>query len=161
MSTIAYPQHLENSNFSRFLIYIVLFLFPKKITKTYCILTLLAFIFNVKSKIFIKHNLDLVKLNYLLHITLNEDMLVLSGCTYHWMWKNDIMTEVVKTNNDDNKTVKEILNYDKISSDSLEKMVDIFVSKLPWFIKLKLGLRDPNYSNIFKKEVSRSLLYNF
>lgn len=87
----------KESRAKKFLANLIFLIVPRSYALTYVILSLTAFIFKAKNKSFNIENIDIEKLNHLLNISLNDDILIFPSYTYDWIWKEPFLDEYVKT----------------------------------------------------------------
>ena len=150
---------LEKS-FKHIFLYGLFLILPKKITKTYLMLSILAFIYNIRNKQFDCYNLDTDKLKYMLHVTLNNEVLLLPSFTYHWFWNQSLLNETIFTNNED-ITIGQLLQSETLMLHHLNSFSNKLIEKIPPVLKFKLNLYNKSNKLVFKHDIIRATVYNF
>lgn len=147
--------------FKDLLLYSILLILPQRYSRSYLVLSFLAFVYRHKHKQFKCENIDVAKLNYLLDVSLNNDILLLPNY-YHWIWKNDLLNQQIEDRETKCKLlVQDVLKNDKAVIHHLRQMADKLISDIPCVFKIKLWLYDTKNKTNLKNDLVYSLMYNF
>lgn len=124
--------------------YLMLSLFiilPRKVTKIFVSLSIIAIIYKVKSISVSDKPFDSKKFTRLLHVGFNEDIMTLPTYCTNWFWTEDILC---KTYCIDNKilTFREIIEDDELLYPNIRFVVDTLLLYIPKSIKYKLRLSE-------------------
>lgn len=144
----------------KFLFEIIFLFLPVRILKIYITLSLIALFSNIKNIPFTINNLNKEKLSSLLKITFNEDILIIPGYTFVWLWKEDLLNEIIEINGQQFLFKDFILN-DKLFLAHTHMVIDKIIDKLPRIFKFKLGLLNRKNYLHFRNSLTKNVIYSF
>lgn len=144
-----------------FRLYIMYFCFlitPKKVLRTYVVLSMLAFIYSVNKREFVCEHIQTKQIKKLLNISMNDDVLILPKHTFHWFWSREILDETIDSVH--RVSLKVALNDSTTTLKYIGGISDKFIEKLPSVFRLKLNIKNKeNFLNL-KHDLARSIMYN-
>lgn len=140
---------------------ITLFLFfilPSKVSNIFVSLSILALIHDVRHVGFKHNKISEDKFNNLLHISFNEEIMLLPSYTLHWFWKEDFLNHQI-TIDQRQLTLKEAIENDEILYKHLRYITDLLIENIPSILRFKLDLGCVKSKLTFKHNIMNLLMY--
>lgn len=153
--------HKCNTFMTRLYKYITLFIFfilPSRVAKIFVSLSILALIYNVKNVDVVKKHYNEEKLNSLLNISFNKEIMILPSYTVHWFWPDQLLQKSIRLDDSD-MTLRDIICNDELLHKHLRYITDILLENIPKTLKIKLNLKEAKDRLIVKHNVMNLLIY--
>ncbi|EKD89541.1 MAG: hypothetical protein ACD_33C00045G0008 [uncultured bacterium] len=143
--------------------YIMILIFtvlPKSVTCAYVNLSILALFYHIKDKTFSVDSFNNEKFKQLLHMTLNNEILLLPEHTFKWIWNDRILNSTIIIHGKKMKLIDAIKD-DDISNHNLKTIITHMLKYLPNLFKIKLKLNKCSSKILIKNKITRTVMYNF
>lgn len=134
------------------------FILPSRVAATFVSLSILALIYDLKKIDVKKQNINEDKLNQLLNLSFNEEIMVFPSYTVHWFWNENILNKRLMIDNQA-LTLKDVIQNDNILYKQLRCVTDILLENLPKTLKFKLNLTETKDRLVVKHNVMNLLMY--
>lgn len=143
------------------LLFEITFLFlPVRILRIYLSLSVIALFSNIKNIPFSIDSINKEKLSQLLKITFNEEILIIPGYTFIWLWKEDLLNEIIAVNGQQ-FLFKDFIINDKLFLAHTHLVIDKIIERLPKVFKFKLGLLNKKKYLHFRNALTKNIIYSF
>jgi len=136
----------------------VFLILPSRVAKVFVSLSILALIYDIKNINVKNKRFNEEKLNRLLNISFNEEIMLLPSYTVHWFWKEEILRKDIVID-DQVMTLKDIILNDKMLYRHLRYVTDILLENIPKTLKFKLNLTETKDRLVVKHSVMNLLIY--
>lgn len=136
---------------------LLFFILPTKVSNIFVSLSILSLIYDIKKIDFKDHPLSEDKFRQLLHVSFNEDIMLLPKYTVSWFW-NDRMLQDILVINGKTYTLKEALLKDDILFSHLRYITDKLLCHIHPVFKFKLRLKQIHNRLIVKHNVMNLLI---
>lgn len=146
-------QHLSPSCKKDWIILAGLALTPVEKTRAYVMLSISALIHDQNDQPFDCKHLNIKKLNHLLKLSVSDKILEIPRQTYHWFWKDELLTGNFYSPFNTHLTLKDVLRTPELLVHHAKDVADILLDKLPTVLKWKLGLSDKGQYYRFRNDV--------
>ena len=117
---------------------------PMRVTKVFLELSIALLVVDIRGEKAVDKCFDMDKFNRLLNISYNKDILALPSYTLSWFWSDSSLDSVVRLQEGD-FTLREALRNNTLLHHNLGTISNAIISRLPYLIKLKLGLSKKRY----------------
>lgn len=158
--TTAIRNHPDSllTRFYKYLTLTLFFVLPSRVATIFVSLSVLALIYDIK-KISIKDKkYDQEKLNKLLNLSFNEEIMILPSYTVHWFWKDELLEKEIRID-DQVMKFKDVVKDDDVLFKHLRLITDELLNNIPKCLKFKLNLNETKQRLIVKHNVMNVLLY--
>jgi len=154
--------HADNNTmlnkFYKNLTLVLFFILPSKIANIFINLSIVATIYHIRNLNFTSEQLDYTKIQKVLKVTINEEILLLPNYTIHWFWDENFLSTKVTIDQKD-YALKEIIQDTPLFFSHMRLVIGLFLDHLPASLKFKLGVSKTHKRLEVKHNIMNLLIY--
>lgn len=136
----------------------IFFILPKKVSRIFVSLSVLALIYQIRKVDFRTHHIDCDKFTKLLKISFNEEVMVLPNHTVKWFWKEEFLDKPMVFGGQ-RMTLRQAILTDEVLFKHLRLITSILLGNIHGVLKFKLGLRKTRERLAINHNVVNLLIY--
>lgn len=136
----------------------IFFILPKKVSRVFVSLSVLALIYQIRKVDFRTHHIDCDKFTKLLKISFNEEVMVLPNHTVNWFWKKELLDKPMVFGGQ-RMTLRQAILSDDVLFKHLRLITSVLLNNIHGVLKFKLGLRKTKERLAIRHNVVSLLIY--
>ena len=138
---------------------ILFFFLPARVANTFLSLSILALIDDIRHIDYKDHYVDSHKFKELMHITFDDEIMMLPQYTVNWIWKEKLLNQEIVLDGK-NMSVRQVLANDRMFIKHVNTVFDLLMSNIPALLKLKLNLSNVKEKILIKNRVMNMVLHD-
>jgi len=135
----------------------IFFILPKKVTSVYVTLSILAFIYNIRSEKLTTSNIKLETIEKGLKIGISDDLLIFPEYSLDLLWEHTVLYKTFKINSN-LYNLKEIILNNNLLHNNLQVVLNTLIDELPRGIKNNLNLNNYINKKLLEHQIEEALL---
>lgn len=136
----------------------VFFCLPSKLTNVFVSLSIVTMVLKLRDKSIQSERTLLTRIEQLLKINLDENILVVPDYTVTWFWSQQVLATQVNISGT-KRTLHELLSDQEAFLKNRNIILNTLFNKLPASVRYKLKLSNLEYRNAVKHNIVGALLY--
>lgn len=135
------------------------FILPSRLSKVLVNLWIILLVFKVREESIQEHEDTIRRIGNMLHVNLNENVLMLPGKTCQWYWSDDVLDKPLELHGE-KQTLRSMILDKGVFIKNRGFIIDKLIDCLPKSISIKIGLGHINNRLMIKHNITTALMYS-